>query len=437
MSSTQNNNPSYSNALQSTTNITKECAIVLPLIENFEWREVEYDYIVAIAKLTDAQNIISVFPTSMKRIIVYFQTKEQSIEFVKKHPTITIRNLIIPVRCLITPAKRLIISGVHPFIQNNTIAEKLKSYNIKLMSEVTSIKVNLPVSNLRHILTARRQVFFDPECSHLIPDTLDLIADGEQYILYLFVDDNKCKTCNSNTHSTQRCRQSNQSMPQMQPINQTSVVQKNIPPSQTINPPETAGITLPVNERELSLIDFNLSEDTSKNTQVSIINPVVTKENMTNEKGKGKNKSTSSKADKRTYSQGSSSDELNQTSKKLTVQQEINTIENSIAKTLKWEQQEYIKDLMMKLPDSYSISYNTLTKYLETLTSKTDPIAVSKEMDLNNENIIDTLRKIQPELNKTLKPHITRIITKLTLGNEIDQGSSKDPLPSKTSIIPK
>ena len=261
---------SYSAA--ATEKQTKENAIVLPAIENIEI----YEYVEAVGELIKPENITHAFKISGERICIYFIKKSQVTYFVNNFPTIKIQNKIIPTRRLISPGKKLIISGVHPIISNNKLELALKERNINLLSNITDIRIYTTNPKLQHVKSARKIVYVKLEDN--IPPTLEIDAGGEMHRIFLNPEEDKCKFCDSKTHSSSRCSQKNLPVQQPRanveeiPISsqlsqqphfstiQTEAIVHSVPPQKTIKPTQTSV----AEDREAQILEDTMKMETEK-----------------------------------------------------------------------------------------------------------------------------------------------------------------------------
>ena len=68
---------------------------------------------------------------------------------------------------------------MHPVIENSTILNLLKQHNIKVLANLTDIRVSTNNTLYQHIKTARKITYISPDNDIEIPAFLDIEADGE------------------------------------------------------------------------------------------------------------------------------------------------------------------------------------------------------------------------------------------------------------------
>jgi hypothetical protein len=62
-----------------------------------------------------------------------------------------IYNIEIPIRKLINPSKRIILSNVYPAILNNIIIEALVNLDVKIAFIITALKASFQLDKFTHI----------------------------------------------------------------------------------------------------------------------------------------------------------------------------------------------------------------------------------------------------------------------------------------------
>lgn len=186
----------YSNILKQTKYPSKTQGIVLQKIENIEFEQ----YVLAMENITDINNIIDAYPTSFNRICIFLKTKELAEDITEKYTHIIVQGVPVPVRKLISTAKRVVIT-VPAYIPNEIILEALRMHRVKIVSDISYLKLSNP--RLAHINSGRRQVYVI-EGDTQIPDSLVLEYENEQCRIYLSAD--KCSKCNRYGHPSERCR---------------------------------------------------------------------------------------------------------------------------------------------------------------------------------------------------------------------------------------
>ncbi|VVC35232.1 Hypothetical protein CINCED_3A013414, partial [Cinara cedri] len=94
---------------------------------------------------------------SNNRFCVFLSSKVILDTLLEKSNTITVNDHTIPMRRLINPAKKIIISNVCPSIPNQTILNALKNIDITPVSEINHLKAGINLEGYDHILSFRRQ----------------------------------------------------------------------------------------------------------------------------------------------------------------------------------------------------------------------------------------------------------------------------------------
>lgn len=112
-------------------------AIVMNSVDGIK----QIQYIIALNKITDATNIISASRISNNRFYVFLKSQQITNDLINKHSAIYIDNIEIPIRKLINPSKRIILSNVYPAIPNNIIIEALVNLDVKITSPITALRL--------------------------------------------------------------------------------------------------------------------------------------------------------------------------------------------------------------------------------------------------------------------------------------------------------
>lgn len=128
MSQSQNNAPtasqSYSAVAKSSPQIifpTKSQAIIIHAIESYKL----FDYVESLGNIVAPKDITFASRISNNRICIYLSSA-QLVDNLMKNPRLKMGNTEVPIRRLVTPAKRIIISNAHPIIPHEVIEDALK-----------------------------------------------------------------------------------------------------------------------------------------------------------------------------------------------------------------------------------------------------------------------------------------------------------------------
>lgn len=190
----------FSQALQHTDFPKKDQAIIFPSIEGIPIKE----YIIALGTIIGAKNVKFASRISNRRVCIFLSTKNCVDEFISSHAGITIGDVLVSARRLITPANRIILSNVSPIIPHAIIEESLKTQGLKVVSPVSFVGVGVGVSEYSHVYSFRRQVFIVPDDKE-IPKTMVINYDGDSYRIFLSNEDLKCFICKNEGHISKRC----------------------------------------------------------------------------------------------------------------------------------------------------------------------------------------------------------------------------------------
>jgi len=181
-----------------------EQAIVMNSVDGIK----QIQYIIALNKITDASNIISASRISNNRFCVFLKSQQIANDIINKHSAIYIDSIEIPIRKLINPSKRIILSNVYPAIPNNIIIEALVNLDIKITSPITALKAGFQLDQFAHITSFRRQLYISPEDFSKLPGSIAITSDNTTYRIFITDDTVTCFLCKRTGHVSSSCKTS-------------------------------------------------------------------------------------------------------------------------------------------------------------------------------------------------------------------------------------
>ncbi|CAH1109855.1 unnamed protein product [Psylliodes chrysocephalus] len=258
---------SYVSAVKVVPKITfpkKDQAIVLHAEDSLKL----FDYVKAIGDIIGPKNISFASRISNNRICIYLGSTELVDNLVKSHSTIQLQNLILNVRRLISPTKRILISNVSPSIPHEVIENAVKNLGLHLASRVSFLKAGFSDEYI-HIQSFRRQIYVFPTSDNFEIQTSILISyDGVDHRIFLSTDKMECFICKQIGHISTTCP------------NAASI---NIPVNQPLK--EVDSLDLNSSPTSNEQIDFSSTQMTSTSmippTNQILIEPCVTDFNLT------------------------------------------------------------------------------------------------------------------------------------------------------------
>lgn len=148
-------NKSVSNAqfaaiVQQDKVLSRDLAIVIDSIENHTLE----DYAVELAKVINPKDILYVSRISQGRICFYLSKKEIVDELTNEEKKITLKvgDNTLPIRTLVSKAKRVTVSNVQPCIPTSVIQKHLNDLGIIPVSPITNIKAGIHRPELGHLM---------------------------------------------------------------------------------------------------------------------------------------------------------------------------------------------------------------------------------------------------------------------------------------------
>lgn len=199
-----NNSPLFSQILQNNSQIQfpkKNQAIILNTVEGIPIKS----YITALGKTVGPKNIRFASRISNNRICVYLASKECVEKFMLDHAGVSIGDVYVTARRLITPSTRVILSNVSPSIPHNIIREALIKAGLKVISPVTFVGAGFGLSEYSHVYSFRRQVFIIQDEHYSLPSSLVIDFEEDKFRIFISDDVPKCFLCHNPGHISRNC----------------------------------------------------------------------------------------------------------------------------------------------------------------------------------------------------------------------------------------
>ncbi|KAL4147803.1 hypothetical protein QTP88_002152 [Uroleucon formosanum] len=205
-------------------------AIVMNTLDGIK----QIQYLIALSKITDATNIISASRISNNRFCVFLKNQQITNDIISKHSAIYIDNIEIPIRKLINPAKRIILSNVYPAIPDNYIIEALGALGVKITSPITALKAGFPLDQFAHIKSFRRQLYISHEDFSKLPGSIVIDLDNTSYRIFITDDIVTCFLCKKTGHVSSSCKTNYSPFPPIENMDISNEQTTNITPPQHI-----------------------------------------------------------------------------------------------------------------------------------------------------------------------------------------------------------
>lgn len=199
-----NNNMNFANVVknQQPNFPNKNQGIILNAVDGLYTEE----YVLAVGAIIGPEKITHYSKLSHNRINIYLNNKQTADEFVKRNPTIHIKNNTIIVRHLLTPNKRIVISNACPTIPHNAIENELRNMGLKITSQMNFLRAGIQHEGYSHILSFRRHVYIEDDDKIIIPESILITHDNNEYRIYITDDSYYCTSCKKYGHKIDRCR---------------------------------------------------------------------------------------------------------------------------------------------------------------------------------------------------------------------------------------
>ncbi|KAJ4940788.1 hypothetical protein JOQ06_027080, partial [Pogonophryne albipinna] len=140
-----------------------------------------------------------------KAVVVFVKKQELVSQLIESG--LNINYEFIQVSPLAVPSTRINISGVPPFIPNETLEKELKRYG-RMASGFRTVSLGCKDTKLKHVQSLRRQVFMFLDCTSQTLDVSFRIKYEEGfYMVYVSAGSVKCFGCSDVGHKRITCPQ--------------------------------------------------------------------------------------------------------------------------------------------------------------------------------------------------------------------------------------
>lgn len=180
---------------------SKKQAIIL---DNIEETDIE-QYIYKMGDIIDPKHMTYASKIANNRICIYFDRVEVVDAIIARHDHITVNNINIPIRRLISTSSRIVISGGQPCVSNKQVEEELRKLGMKLETPVKPLRLGFKNDRFVHICGFKRHTFIAPDENNDYPDSFVIVHENNAHRFFLSGEMIKCKICKKNDHPTSKC----------------------------------------------------------------------------------------------------------------------------------------------------------------------------------------------------------------------------------------
>lgn len=192
------------------------------------------DVLVAVSEKVGGQNIKSA--SRMNKAVVVFLAEVRIVDDLIESG-ITINDTFVPLMPLSSPAKKIVLSNVPPFIKNEVIQEVLERYG-KLTAPIKMIPLGLKNPNIKHVMSFRRYTYMILNAQQ---DPLNLAVkltnEGKDYTIFITSDHMRCFLCGEQNHVRQKCPNKQNDRPSQSQLSDQIVNQVNEHSEEVQTPP--------------------------------------------------------------------------------------------------------------------------------------------------------------------------------------------------------
>lgn len=173
------------------------------------------DCLIAVSAAIGGANIKSA--SRMNKAIVFFLSERHMVNELVETGLI-IKDIFVPVLPLSSPAKKVILSNVPPFVKNEKLEQILQRYG-KIVSPIKMIPLGCKSPEIRHVMSFRRQALMILNSQS---DPLNLSAklsiEGKDYTVFISSESMKCFICGDFGHVRQTCPKRDKPVPALENI---------------------------------------------------------------------------------------------------------------------------------------------------------------------------------------------------------------------------
>lgn len=160
------------------------------------------DCLIAVSEAVGGANIRSA--SRMNKAIVFFLSESQIVNDLIE-TGLVIKDIFVPVLPLSSPAKKVILSNVPPFVKNEKLEQILQRYG-KIVSSIKMIPLGCKNPDIKHVMSFRRQVFMILNSqSDPLNLSVKLSIDGKDYTIFISSESMRCFVCGEFGHVRQTC----------------------------------------------------------------------------------------------------------------------------------------------------------------------------------------------------------------------------------------
>lgn len=387
-----------------TTFPKKEQAIIINVVEDLSLR----DYIVAVGNIVQPHNVKFASRISNNRVCIYLSSTEMVDDMVQNHNVVKVADYELNIRRLITPARRLLMSNVHPCIPHDVIQRSLTTLGVQTITPITFLKASYFSEDYGHVMSFRRQLYMQPDDDLQLPSSIIVDFEGTSHRIFLSSDEITCFLCKEKGHITKKCpKQVQQDTNYVNNTNQTA--------SNNINHPEQELSTIEENHSQLlppssqegeeeDQVPLNLLSNSKKRTATTITDSTSTEDLLNLSQEESHNQLDCDANEKSPFLTPKPPKRL---PKKIKISETTKPPAPTTPEMLEPAREQYLKT-------NSALSFDAISHFLINAYGNTDPLSLAKTYTENVQDLLDSIDKIYPILHdKTLKNRCTRLIKKV------------------------
>ena len=135
-------------------------------------------------------------------VVIFLDSVEKVNQVVESG--VVVQGTFIPVLSLVSPARKIIISNVPPFIRNEVLEKELARHG-QLLSPIKLIPMSCRSPHLKHVVSFRRQVLMIMKSPEELNLALKFKIENFDYTVHVTSGNMKCFRCGTEGHLIREC----------------------------------------------------------------------------------------------------------------------------------------------------------------------------------------------------------------------------------------
>ncbi|KAJ8672474.1 hypothetical protein QAD02_003733 [Eretmocerus hayati] len=333
------------------------------------------------------------------RICFYLRTKALVDKLTDTETNINIGEHVLPVRRLLSKAKRVTISNVRPQIPDSIIMEELAKINIKPVSRIAQIRAGITVPGCSHICSFRSSMHIEPEGIERLPGNMLINHNDTGFWIYFSAEKMTCFLCKEEGHNARHCKN----------------VELLTPANSQVDSDNTGGASS--TNQEISTSIESQEEKTVDHTHSDhqFLKPQKPPQSS---KRPAPSETSSSSVEKKAESAGIGTGARGH---RYATRKKYKTTPESLEKSDLVKQLEPAAAHLKANHEQFSLSFDNLVDFLYETHGKRNALEVASKFTIDTENLNDMLQEVCGMITvRKLKSQIDKIRKCISTGAQMD-----------------